>query len=462
MSWYQPTLDSVTTIREDGSRRFIHPADVKGRFTRARMVVGWVLIAIYAALPWIPVNGRPAVFLDVSKRQMHLFGMTFVPQDFWLAFFLITGLGFTLFYVTALFGRIWCGWVCPQTVFIEQVFRRIERLFEGDATARRRLDDAPWNTQKIIRRGGKWLVFWILTVLIAHIFISYFVSIPRLYEMVQSSPLEHLGVFLFVFALSAALFFDFVWFREQFCIVLCPYGRMQSVLIDNDSVVIGYDKRRGEPRGKKKTEGVGDCVDCRRCVQVCPTGIDIRLGVQIECINCANCVDACDEVMTRLGRPKGLIRYDSTHALEGERTRFLRPRMILYTFLLLLGATVMTLSISTLKPAAVTVQRMAGAPYYRSDGRVRNQYLVRIENKRNEPTRFRVRLVNGQPGLELSGAEKELEVAPLGQLVRPLVVALPEQDYHGSFKVELEFKADTFSISRVIPFLGPDFLNIAK
>ncbi len=462
MAWYQPTLDSVTTIREDGSRRFIHPADVRGRFTRARMVVGWLLVAVYAALPWIPVNGRPAVFLDVSRRQMHLFGMTFVPQDFWLAFFLITGLGFTLFYITALFGRIWCGWVCPQTVFIEQVFRRIERLFEGDATARRRLDEAPWGAEKILRRGGKWIAFWILAVIIAHIFISYFVSIPRLYEMMQRSPLEHLGVFLFVFALSAALFFDFVWFREQFCIVLCPYGRMQSVLIDNDSIVIGYDKRRGEPRGKKKQEGVGDCVDCRRCIQVCPTGIDIRQGVQIECINCANCVDACDEVMTRLGRPRGLIRYDSTHGLEGLPTRFIRPRMILYTLLLLVGATVMTVSFSTLKPAAVTVQRMAGAPYYRSEGRVRNQYLVRIENKKNELTRFKVRLRNAQPGVELSGAEKELEVAPLGQLVRPIVVALPEQNYRGSFKVELEFSADTFSVTRTVPFLGPDFLDIAK
>ncbi len=452
----QPSLDSVTTINEDGSRRFVHPADVRGLFTRLRALAGWILIAIYAALPWIPINGNPAVFLDVSKRQMHLFGLTFVPQDFWLAFFLITGLGFTLFYLTALVGRIWCGWTCPQTVFIEQVFRRVERLLEGDAPARRRLDKAPWGAEKFVRRGAKWLLFAFFSVAIAHIFISYFISLPALYSMMCQSPLEHWGIFLFVFALSGALFFDFAWFREQFCIVLCPYGRLQSVLIDNDSVVIGYDKRRGEPRGKPSASGVGDCIDCRRCVQVCPTGIDIRQGIQIECINCANCIDACDEVMTKIDRPGGLIRYDSTHGLEGKRTRFIRPRMILYTVLLGIGATAMLVSLSSLKPATVSLLRMSGAPYYTSDGTVRNQYLVRIENKRNQPAHFTVKLLTQQPGIALSGAESGIEVSALGQQLRPMVVTVRENEYRGAFDAEFEISAGSLSIRRTVRFLGPD------
>jgi cytochrome c oxidase accessory protein FixG len=456
MAKLQPTLESVTTINDDGSRRFVHPADVRGRFTRLRAVVGWLLIAIYAALPWIPVNGNPAVFFDIAGKQMHFFGLTFVPQDFWIAFFLITGLGFGLFYLTALVGRIWCGWTCPQTVFIEQVFRRVERLLEGDAPARRRLDNAPWSAEKLLRRGTKWGIFALCSIVIAHLFISYFVSLPKLYTMMRQSPLEHWGVFLFVFALSGALFFDFVWFREQFCIVMCPYGRLQSVLIDNDSVVIGYDQKRGEPRGKPNVPGVGDCIDCLRCVQVCPTGIDIRQGIQIECINCANCIDACDAVMAKIGRPKGLIRYDSTHGLEGKRTRILRPRMILYTLLLALGACVMAVSVSTLKPATVSLLRMPGAPYYTSGGTVRNQYLVRIDNKRNRPVQFTVKLLTQQPGIVLSGAEETVEVPAHGHQLRPIVVTVPEAEYRGAFDAEFETATDSLSIRRTVRFLGPD------
>ncbi len=457
MARLEPSRESVTTINTDGSRRFIHTADVAGPWTRARQWVGWLLIAIYAALPWVHINGNPAVFFDVANRQMHLFGLTFVPQDFWLAFFFITGLGFSLFYINALFGRVWCGWTCPQTVFIEQVFRRIERLFEGDATSRRRLDAAPWTGEKLFKRGGKWALFGVLSLVIAHLFLSYFVSLPRLYGMMTTSPLEHWGSFLFVFALAGALFFDFVWFREQFCIVMCPYGRLQSVLIDDDTIAIGYDHKRGEPRGKASLAGVGDCVDCLRCVQVCPTGIDIRQGVQIECLHCANCIDACDQVMTRLDRPKGLIRYDSTRGLEGEKTRLVRPRTLLYTALLLIGAGVMAVALTGLKPATVTLLRMPGAPYYQASGVVRNQFLLRIDNKRNKAVRFTVALRNAQPGIALSGAEAGVEVGPHGQQMRPVVVTIPEGAYRGGFPVELEITADDgLAIRKEAPFLGPD------
>ena len=361
MPLLEPTLETVTTINDDGSRRFIHPADVHGRFSFLRAVAGVLLMAVYVALPWIRINGNPAVFLDVEHRLVHLFGLTLAPQDFWLGFFLITGTGFALFYVTALLGRVWCGWACPQTVFLD-LARRVERFIEGDATARRRLDESQWTPEKIGKRGLKNIVYGIFAVLLAHVFLSYFVSLRTLYSMASQSPAAHWGAFLFAFLTGGALWFDFAWFREQFCIVVCPYGRLQSALLDSDSIVIGYDQTRGEPRGKLNAAGAGDCIDCRRCVQVCPTGIDIRHGLQMECIACAACIDACDEVMEKINRPRGLVRYDSMRGLEGKKRRFIRPRVALYTLLLLAGMGVMAASLSTFKPATVSLLRMTGAP----------------------------------------------------------------------------------------------------
>ncbi len=455
MAAFEPNLDSVSTINKDGSRNFIHPADVRGRFTLLRAISGWLLIAIYVLLPWIRINGNPAVFFDVGHSQFHLFGLTLVFQDLWLGFFIITGLGFALFYITALFGRVWCGWACPQTVFIEQIFRRIERLIEGDATARRKLDASPWTNEKLIKRGSKLAIFFLIAFAISHVFISYFVSLPVLYGMMLHSPAENWSLFLFVLAMTCALLFDFTWFREQFCIVMCPYGRLQSVLIDNDTVNIGYDKNRGEPRGKLGTQGAGDCIDCHRCVSVCPTGIDIRQGLQIECIGCSNCVDACDEVMVKLKRPKGLVRYDSMNAFSGIKTRFIRPRIILYTFLLLLGATVATISMSGFKPATVTLVRMTGAPYYLMNDCVRNQYLVRIFNKQTHPQKFSLRVINGPGDLTTSGIEQPIEVEALGEQKVMLVALIPEKSAHGPFQFEVEIKADKFSTTKTVPFLAP-------
>ena len=272
----------------------------------------------------------------------------------------------------------------------------------------------------------------------------------------QRSPLENWSLFAFVFLLAAAIFFDFAWFREQFCIVLCPYGRLQSVLIDSDSVVIGYDQKRGEPRGKLNTPGAGDCIDCQRCVQVCPTGIDIRQGLQIECIACSNCIDACDEVMTKVKKPTGLIRYDSTHGLQGEKTRFIRPRTILYTVLLLLGATVTTASLSTFRFATVTVLRIQGFPYFVMGGTIRNQFTLRLQNKQNKPAHFDVRLANELPGIRISGVEGGLDVPALGQQSRSVVVELGEEHYKGPFPVKLRVSGDGFSTIKSVPFLGPD------
>jgi cytochrome c oxidase accessory protein FixG len=457
----RPDLNSVTTIRADGSRPFQFPADTHGRFTRWRRAVAYTLIALYLSLPWIKINGYPAVFLDVAERRFHLFGLTLAAQDMWLLFFVITGLGFSLFFLTALLGRVWCGWACPQTVFLEHVFRRIEVWIEGDAVQRRALDAAPWTAAKIMRRATKHAVYLVVAAVLTHLFLAYFVSVPEVWSMVRSAPGEHWSTFVFMMAYTGLTYFIFCWFREQVCIVLCPYGRIQSALTDDHTVTVGYDAKRGEPRGKglpQPGEPRGDCVDCLRCVHVCPTGIDIRQGLQMECVGCTACIDACDDVMTRLGRPRGLIRYDSQNAFQGRATRWLRGRTILYFVLLVVGAAVAGWALSTVKPASFGVTRMTGAPYIVDESSVRNQFLVRIVNKRNTATRFEVRVSHTPAATRHVGFETAVEVPPLGEFVQPLVLQQARAAYTAPFKFEVRV-ADVegkFHLEREVEFMGPE------
>ncbi len=454
----RPNIDSVTTIQADGSRFFLHPADVRGFFSRYRRWTGLALIAIYLSLPWIDIGGYPAVFLDVGGRRFHLLGLTLAFQDAWLLFFGITGLGFTLFFVTSLLGRLWCGWACPQTVFLEHVYRPIERFIEGDAVQRRRLDASNWTAEKLLKRTSKQVVFILVSAVISHLFLAYYVSLPELWDMMSTAPREHWGAFLFVFVFTGLNYFNFAWFREQLCIVICPYGRLQSALTDDNTMVIGYDEKRGEPRGHVSTPEVGDCIDCNRCVQVCPTGIDIRQGLQLECIGCAACIDACDEIMTKVKRPTGLIRYDSLNGLEGRKTKWIRPRTILYSVLLLVGMAVATWAFATVRPANLGVTRMTGAPYIVSPAAVRNQYLVRIVNKREAPQRFTLEVRGAPAALELTGFTATVEIGPLGEQVFPLVMLIPRAQYTGKFPLELVLHEENegYTLSREVEFIGPD------
>ncbi|MBT63629.1 MAG: cytochrome c oxidase accessory protein CcoG [Puniceicoccaceae bacterium] len=455
----QPSRATPTTINQDGSRKFLHPADVKGFFTTYRRIFALLLIGIYVSLPWIPINGHPAVFLDVLNRRFHLFGLSFAAQDLWMAFFFITGLGFTLFFITALLGRVWCGWACPQTVFLEHVYRRIERWIEGDAAARKKLDKQAWDNEKIIKRVVKNGIFFAFSALIAHLFLAYFISIPELYHWMRTSPTEHWGAFLFVFIASSIIFLNFAWFREQLCLVICPYGRLQSALIDDDSLIIGYDEARGEPRGPAKKEGFGDCINCYRCVQVCPTGIDIRQGLQMECIGCANCIDACNTIMTKINRPKGLIRYDSQNGLTGQKRRYLRPRTFIYAALMLVGAGAFTLSAMQLRSANMNIVRMSGAPYFLSDTGVRNQYQVRVINKTNETKTYKlVSAAEGQT-YTMEGNEDGITVPPMGEELRPVIISIQRDDYTGKFPLTISLLApdgEKAIITREAEFLGPN------
>ncbi len=454
-----PRRESVTTIREDGSRAFLFPSEAHGRFARARKVSAFALIAFYLSLPWIKINGYPAVFLDIAERRFHLFGITLAAQDLWLLFFLITGLGFSLFFITSLLGRVWCGWACPQTVFLDHVYRQIERWIDGDAVKRRALDAAPLGASKAARRIVKHGLYILVSAVITHLFLAYFVSIPEVWSMMQEAPTEHWSTFAFMFVATGVIYFNFAWFREQLCIVICPYGRIQSALIDDHSLVIGYDATRGEPRGVKHAEApAGDCVACNRCVQVCPTGIDIRQGLQMECIGCTACIDACDNVMDRLHRPRGLIRYDSQQSFNGGRTRWVRPRTLLYFALLLVGMSVATWALSTVRPANFGVTRITGAPYIVDDATVRNQFMVRVVNKRNTPATFKL-VVDGLPkGTWFVGLAEPLVVPALGEAVQPLILQQARRDYTGPyhFKVKVGDAAGTFTLAREVEFLGPE------
>ena len=460
----QPNLDSLTTINDDGSRYFLFPADVKGFWTLARQVVGFILIAIYVALPWLTLNGKPMVFLDVENRMFYLFGITLWPQDLWVLFFAITGMGFTLFFITSLLGRIWCGWACPYTVFLDHIYRRIERWIEGDAPARRELANAPWTPGKIFKRFIKHLLYVLVAAAIAHVFLSYFVSLRRLYAFMHQGPLEHATAFGIVTFLTLALWFCFGYFREQFCIIMCPYGRLQSALTDDDTINVGYDAIRGEPRGVLgKT--TGDCVDCRRCIQVCPTGIDIRNGLQLECLGCTACIDACDDIMVKVGRPKGLIRYDSFNNFAGKGHRWLRPRVYIYCVLTAVGITAVTLVFSNRGSSFnASVTRAGGAGFLVDSATVRNIYRIRMVNKRNETANVTIRLGKGTPaGYHLSGPDLRLTMDALGETTESCIVVAPVDSYTGISDVVFEVHSDPgdITLEKTVRFLGPnpDTLN---
>lgn len=455
----KPTRESVTTIADDGSRNFLRPADVSGRYTSWRRISAFILILIYIALPWIEVNGFPAVFLDVVHRRFHLFGITFAAQDIWLFFFFITGLGFTLFFTTALFGRLWCGWACPHTVFLEHVYRRIERLCEGPAKQQKALDNIPWSDPaKLFRRGSKHLIFIFISWLIAHVFLAYFVSIPQLYEWILDKPTEHWEAFLFMVIATGVLYFNFSWFREQLCLIICPYGRLQSALTDDDTLVVGYDEIRGEPRGKPGTEGVGDCINCNRCVAVCPTGIDIRQGYQMECVGCMSCLDACDEVMDKLHRPRGLINYAAANTRARQQHKILRPRVFVYLILLFFGLGAMGYSFSTYDTATMSVVRMAGAPFYVRSDNIQNQFNIRLINKRSHPQTYFLNVRANQPSLKAHGTGQPITVDPMDEVVRPLVLTVPIGSWRGrfDFEVVVSQEGSEETSSRAASFVGPN------
>lgn len=455
-----PNLDAVTTINDDGSRYKLHPADVKGKFTTLRRITAWLLITLYAALPWIPINGQPAVFLNLAERKFHVFGLTLLTTDLWVLFFLITGLAFSLFVLSSVIGRVWCGWYCPYTVFLEHVYRRIERLVDGDAPKRKKLDASPWTLAKATKRFIKWGLYIFVSFIIAHIFLSYFISISEVWEHIEDGPKTHTTEFIFILVFTAVFTFFFGWFREQFCIIMCPYGRFQSALTDDDTITVAYDFKRGEPRGKKKkdaSENMGDCIDCRRCVNVCPTGIDIRNGIQLECVACSSCIDACNDIMKKVKRPTGLIRYDSLNGIEKGKRKIFRSRTILYSIFLALGCVIMAWIFSIkARPFYAEMTRMKGPTFSASDAGVKNQFTFTIVNKRNQEMAYTLTM-DAPNYLQLHTGATEIILPPHGETEFTVVVFSEKEAYQGIRKLTFNIlSSDGSEVELESKFMGPN------
>ena len=334
--------DSIATVDKQGKRIWVYPKKPKGKLTSARTYVSWALLAFLFGMPFVKVNGEPLLLFNVLERKFIIFGLFFGPQDFYLlGLAMITLIVFIVLF-TVVFGRLFCGWVCPQTIFMEMVFRKIEYWIEGDYTAQMRLNAAPWTREKVVKKAGKQIIFFLIAVLVANTFLSYIIGVEEVIKIATEPVSANLSGFIAMLLFSGAFYFVFSYMREQVCIAICPYGRLQSVLLDKNSIVVAYDHVRGEPRGRmKKSKEVepdavplGDCIACNLCVKVCPTGIDIRNGTQLECVNCTACIDACDEVMDKVERPRGLIRYDSLAGIEEKRQRIFTPRVIAYSAVL--------------------------------------------------------------------------------------------------------------------------------
>jgi cytochrome c oxidase accessory protein FixG len=419
----------LSSMKKDGSRLMIHPGDVRGRWTRLRHASWFVLVAFYLSAPFIPVGGHPMIQLDVEHRRFYLFGQTFNSQDVWLVLLLTLSFVFGLLLVTAWRGRVWCGWACPQTVFMDGVYRPVERFWEGPRERRLKLQQGGWTVGALGRRLGKLATFLVLSMGIAHTATALFVSPTELWLMIHEGPLRHQEAFLLTTGFTAVLMFNFTWFREQFCVVLCPYGRLQSVLHDRDSVTVAYDEARGEPRGRSSRAGaaaarLGDCVDCKRCIQVCPTGIDIRNGLQMECLACDQCIDACDEVMEKVKRPPGLIRFASQSELAGLPRRSLRPRVLVYGAIMLVAVTTLGVSLATRKTFEANVFRLRGANPFSLDGEmVRNPFELHLTNKGNARSRFSVQAHCDVPA-EVVITSPELEVDSLSDVHIPFSVSI--------------------------------------
>jgi len=460
----------LTTLRSDGKRNWLYPVSSPGRFLSGRRWVALALVLLYVALPIIPIGGKPAVLLDVMNREFSLLGVMFYPTDTLILMLFLIAIMVLVILFTALLGRVWCGWACPQTVYLEFVFRPIERWIEGKEHVRKRRDEGPFTLDKAWRKSAKFAIYLVISLILAHTFVAYFVGWSALLQWISEPPTAHWGFFVVMALTTGLILFDFGIFREQMCTIACPYARMQSIMLDEDSLIVSYDPNRGEPRAKRSKKVLaqeaagtipekGDCIDCFACVRTCPTGIDIRDGLQMECIACTQCIDACDTIMDRIEKPRGLIRYTSERELAGRKTRIMRPRTVIYAAAFVFVLSAFSIVLNTREDFDVNVGRAVGEPFVvLPDGRIANRLRFRVRNQTSETVSFDV--VLGDPAL---GEVRPVGSMPLelekGQMERLEVWVVVSPDQFTDTTLETRFNL-VFSEGSVVetPYtlLGPD------
>ncbi|MEN4762531.1 cytochrome c oxidase accessory protein CcoG [Chryseobacterium sp. C39-AII1] len=426
--------DSIGTMDQSGKRKWVFPRKPKGKFTNYRNIVSYVLLLVYFTVPFIKINGNPLILFNVIDREFFIFGQPFYPQDFFiLTLGAIASLIFIIVFTIA-FGRIFCGWICPQTIFMESIFRKIDYLIEGDRNKQMKLDRQEWNSEKIWKRSLKWTIFVIISLIITHFMFMYIVGYEEVLNIVSQGPFANPTNFMVMILFTAAFYFVFAWFREQVCTLVCPYGRLQGVLIDKDTINVFYDFKRGENRSKwrkgedRKAAGKGDCIDCHQCVVVCPTGIDIRDGQQLECVNCTACIDACDEVMEKVGLPKGLIRYASENEIEQETKFKFTGRMKGFAILLLGLVVFLGYLLSSRGEMEAKFIKPAGSTFFVRDGKITNTYNYTFLNKTNDKKIVTVKVISPEHGEIIYSASSKITVERDKITKGTINISFPEDD----------------------------------
>ncbi len=455
--------DSINTITKEGKRNWIFAKRPKGKLYNWRTLVSIVYIAVFFTLPWIKIHGEPLFMLNILERKFILFGMIFWPQDFFL--FVIAMLTFMVFIVlfTVVYGRVFCGWVCPQTIFMEMIFRKIEYLIDGDAEKQRNLMRSSWTLEKIGKRTAKFVVFFLLSFIIANYFLAYLTGMDNVLMLVKEGIAAHLSTFIPLIIFTFVFFAVYWWFREQACLIVCPYGRLQGVMLDPNSIVVAYDYVRGEPRGKishHAEEKKGDCIDCLDCVRVCPTGIDIRNGTQLECVNCTACIDACDAIMTKVHRPTGLIRYASENNIAKNEKLKITPRMVAYSAVLLVLVMVLTGFLLSRKDVQATVMRAQGMLYQEMpDNKISNLYNIKLVNKTRKDIPVTIKVDDDHHrGAEIKMVGKPLVVPKESVGDGVFFIILPKDQVHDrKNKIELEIYSGEKKVQTVkTNFIAPN------
>lgn len=462
--------DSIGTIDKEGKRAWVYPKKPEGKYYDKRKMVSYLLLVVLFAAPFIKINNNQLFLFNVLERKFSILGFTFWPQDFYIVVIaMIIGIVFVALFTVA-FGRIFCGWICPQTIFMEMVFRRIEYWIEGDRGAQIRLNKQPWNKEKVRKKGIKWFLFFIISFLIANVFLAYVIGSDQVLLMIKHGPQKHLSTLIALLIFTGVFYFVFAWFREQVCVIACPYGRLQGVLLDEKSIVVAYDYVRGEStngrakfrKNEDRTEkGVGDCIDCFQCVHVCPTGIDIRNGTQLECVNCTACIDVCDHIMESVNMPKGLIRYASESEISKKEKFQFTARMKGYSAVLLILIGILTGLLFLRSNVETKILRLPGQLFEHKGENINNVYTYKIANKTaRDFDKVTIKLIQPEGKIILVG-NKMIKIPKEGMVQGTLFIEIPQKLLQSDkTEVQLEIYNNEELIDQTkTNFLGPRSFN---